>query len=435
MSGALAYNDYADELEALVKASIIGQDCTKVIEEVARTLSIRSNVELRKLIPIKTLREMGAFFTPHDLAERLASTLEKDIRAGAQVVDVACGTGDLLAACVKYLPHNESLDETLKVWSKTLYGVDVDSAFVRAAQSRLLLLAMKYGSKGKMPNIDLQNAFSGICVGNALESAGIIKGKKCVIINPPFNQVDAQDSCKWGKGKISQAAVILDYILEKCDVGANIVAILPEVLRTGSRYKKWRDVIEMNSVIKTIELVGQFDNKTDIDVFILRLQKCDPKQSDHRRDWWSSDENNKSDGGINVSDYFDVAVGPVVPYRDPECGISHPYITVHSLPKWIVLHDINTRRMYAGKTFMPPFVVVRRTSRPGDKFRAVATVIDGREPVAVENHLIVLLPKDKSLESCWTLLSVLKRDETNIWLNERIRCRHLTVTSLKSIPW
>lgn len=435
MSGALAYNEYANELEELINASMLGQKCTEIVDDVAKNLSCRANDELRKLVPIKTLREMGAFFTPHALAERLASSLEKDIRDGAQVIDVACGTGDLLAACAKFLPIKQSLEETLRIWSTKLYGVDLDSAFVRAAQSRLLLLAIKYCSNGDLTNFNLHNTFSGISVGNALDSSDIIKNKKCIIINPPFNQIIDPGICKWGKGKISQAALILDYVLEKCDLGTNIVAILPEVLRTGSRYVKWRKNIEINSEVNSVEIVGQFDNKTDIDVFILRLKKCSPRPLVETKEWWSSAENITCYNGKIVSDHFDVAVGPVVPHRDPEIGESYPYFTAHLLPKWTEFDGVANRRKYSGRTFLPPFVVVRRTSRPGDKFRAIATVIVGQEPVAIENHLMVLLPKEKTLDRCWELLAVLKRDETNTWLNERIRCRHLTVNSLKNIPW
>ncbi|OGU17871.1 MAG: hypothetical protein A2076_15180 [Geobacteraceae bacterium GWC2_53_11] len=435
MSGALAYNEYADELEELVKASIIGQKCAKVPDEVAKTLAIQSNIELRKLVPIETLREMGAFFTSHELAERLALTLEKELRDGAEVIDIACGTGDLLAACAKYLPAGKNLDETISIWATKLFGVDLDSAFVRTAQSRLLLLAIKYATNNVASCLDLTNAFSGICVGNALKSADLIKGKKCVIINPPFNQVPDQGRCKWATGKVSQAAIFLDYVLENCDLGTSIVAILPEVLRTGTRYMKWRECIEINSVINDVEIIGQFDNKTDIDVFILRLQKCTPRPLTEIKEWWTSSKNQICEYGKLVCDYFDVAVGTVVPHRDLENGASYPYITAHLLPKWSIFDEIVSRRNYSGRTFMPPFVVVRRTSRPNDKFRAVATIIAGQEPVAVENHLIVLIPKTKTLNDCLELLDVLKRDETNDWLNERIRCRHLTVNSLKNIPW
>jgi hypothetical protein len=55
--------------------------------------------------------------------------------------------------------------------------------------------------------------------------------------------------------------------------------------------------------------------------------------------------------------------------------------------------------------------------------------------VAVENHLIVFLPKNNKLSECKRLLRVLKSRKTDQWLNNRIRCRHLTVRSLNELPW
>jgi hypothetical protein len=93
------------------------------------------------------------------------------------------------------------------------------------------------------------------------------------------------------------------------------------------------------------------------------------------------------------------------------------------------------RRNFQGTTYAAPFVAVRRTSRPGDKKRAVGCIISGDQRVAVENHLIVLVPHDGSLKTCKQLLERLKCDKTDSWLDKRIRCRHLTVKALADLPW
>jgi hypothetical protein len=84
---------------------------------------------------------------------------------------------------------------------------------------------------------------------------------------------------------------------------------------------------------------------------------------------------------------------------------------------------------------VPPFVVIRRTSSPSDKFRASGTIIAGKKAVAVENHLIVIRPKNSTLKDCNELLKLLKSEQTNNFLNERMRCRHLTVGIVKKIPF
>jgi len=39
----------------------------------------------------------------------------------------------------------------------------------------------------------------------------------------------------------------------------------------------------------------------------------------------------------------------------------------------------------------------------------------------------VLSPKDRSLDQCNSLLTILRDYKTDYWLDRRIRCRHLTV--------
>ena len=91
-------------------------------------------------------------------------------------------------------------------------------------------------------------------------------------------------------------------------------------------------------------------------------------------------------------------------------------------------------RRHEGLVYEPPFVVIRRTSRPGHPYRATATVIAGKRPIAVENHLIVCEPKDGKLGTCRKLMKQLKTPAVNEFLNARIRCRHLTVGSVAAIP-
>ena len=181
----------------------------------------------------------------------------------------------------------------------------------------------------------------------------------------------------------------------------------------------------------TVEITGRFDKETDVDVFILSAiagNECNPV------DWLRLDTS-ISITRKYISDWFDVHVGSVVPHRDSEDGPSYPYINARTVPAWKTIENILEERKYKGTVFKPPFVVVRRTSSPRDKYRCVGTIINTNTNVAVENHLIVLTPKDHSLNKCNELLRTLKHEDTNKWMNSRICCRHLTVTAMKELPW
>jgi hypothetical protein len=91
-------------------------------------------------------------------------------------------------------------------------------------------------------------------------------------------------------------------------------------------------------------------------------------------------------------------------------------------------------RRFSGRCVEPPFVAVRRTSRPGEPTRARPAVVTGAEPVAVDNHLLVVRPHDGALDACHELAAWLRKPESTNWLDEHYRCRHLTVGALKSLP-
>ncbi len=184
--------------------------------------------------------------------------------------------------------------------------------------------------------------------------------------------------------------------------------------------------------IQTVDAVGQFDTWADVDVFVLRGAVVKEGTFSADAAPWSFE---KSD--TTVADAFDVNVGAVVPHRDPENGPVVRYLTVHDLPFGSRIEaDTLTKRRFAGRLFEPPFLAVRRTSRPGQQIhRAVGTIVAGDGPVAVENHVLVCTPKDGTIASCKALQTVLHSDATDTWLDERIRCRHLTVGAVRDVPW
>lgn len=59
----------------------------------------------------------------------------------------------------------------------------------------------------------------------------------------------------------------------------------------------------------------------------------------------------------------------------------------------------------------------------------------GVQPLAVDNHLITAKPQNGGEVECKRLLEVLESPEVSRWLDERIRCRHLTVGVVRSLPW
>lgn len=381
---------------------------------------------LRGLLTIEEMREAGSFFTGQELAERALSRLSA-ITSSSIVLDPTCGAGNLLIEASKKLGVEPTLSATLKVWGQVLWGFDIHPHFIEAAKLRLTIAALNQGVE---QDCDLEEAFEllpHILVRDALTVSQIELEKVThVLMNPPFVIMPSPRKDYWKDGKVNTAGVVLDMYLRILPKGCNISAILPDVLRSGSRYTEFRKFVA-NSFKAKAEIWGRFNRKTDVDVFLLSGVTSASKNEIL---WHSLNSDTES-----ISDYFDVRIGPLVAYRDPEEGQEYPYFYPKICPKWERISEVIEKRKFSGTALLPPFIVIKRTSSPSDRHRASATLISLKEPVVVENHMIVVTPKDGKIGTCKKLMRVLQSHKTNSFLNERIRLRHLTVGVIKDIPF
>lgn len=382
---------------------------------------------LRNYLNIEEMREAGSFFTGQELATRLVGKFSKPITFDSVVVDPTCGAGNLLIECSRQLGVEQSLKATLTKWGKSLRGYDIHQTFVEAAKLRLIIEALSRGVEKDCTLREALKLFPNIKVADVMSlEAEEFRNVTHVAMNPPFSSWESPKKRFWKKGKVNAAGVVFEHVVNLLPSMCQVSAILPDVLRSGSRYDNWREFASDN-VLGDCELFGRFSNKADVDVFIFSGYVH--VGSERQIEWYR-----KQVSDVVVSDYFNVCIGPLVAYRDPLKGGSYPFIHPKSSPAWGVMKSFPEYRKYSGKVFKPPLVVIRRTSSPSDKYRAVGTIIKGKELVAIENHMIVIQPKDGTVASCNQLIKILKSSETNEFLNDRIRLRHLTVGVVKHIP-
>jgi len=419
---------YIDQMEESVAEALLSSKRPLFDSYVGDALTSGPHNALNQFLPIDYRRENGIFFTSSLLVRKVMNNIHN---TDTTFFDPALGAGDLLLGSTKYLPIKKSLEETIELWGQKLAGYEIQSEFLRLTKIRLVMTALFRGKYSDIGQLRYSNQwFPLLKHGDFLATPKLPQKKSTILSNPPYQLVKSPDNCKWANGKVSTAAVFMHYCLLHAYPGSQIISILPDVLRSGTRYSKWREMVESKTQINNVELFGLFDSRTDIDVFILTLSTKKSKQTNKKWDKTVSRANT-----LKVGELFEVRVGPLVAYRDKEIGMEYPYLVARKLPAWKKITKIETRRKYSGTVYLPPFVVVRRTSRPGDTHRAIGTIISGSQPVAVENHLLILKPRDNKLKSCEALLSNLQKQETTSWLNHRIRCRHLTVASLKELPW
>ena len=425
------FRAYVSSVEDIAIAVLRDQKNAEAVSALPNLLDGQAGGRLRQTVPLRVRRELGAFFSSSDLRTAALDPCHFDAGVGEPILDPAMGAGDLLIEATRQLSADYDLSTTLKSWGQVLHGRDIQPDFVRLAKARLILTAV---SRGAMPRGDqevtLGNVFPGIRVGDGLGLLDAGNATGHIIMNPPFTHRDAPDSIRWSGGRTNSAAIFLAKAVEGAQPGTRITAILPDVIRTGSRYGRLRSLVANRLDVTAIQPYGQFDHWTDVDVFILKGVVVGQVGNESHLRWWHQTS------GATVGDHFTVSVGTVVPHRDPESQPLRHYLHAKALP---LGRDFQTadaeKRGFQKRTFSPPFVVVRRTSRPGDRSRGIGTLVCGTSDVLVENHLIVLKPKDGSTDTCRGVVDLLNLGSAKNWLDERIRCRHLTVGAMREMPW
>jgi len=419
--GMKRFSDYVLQLERSA-AALDGSNIRH-----AAALDGEPSRELRRVISLAQRRRNGAFFTSSILARKAVSGVPAG--RGRVFFDPACGAGDLLLAAARLLPVRASLNETLNLWGQCLTGCDIHPEFVRATKARLVLLAKQMGVPSNGQRADLRKVFPFIEVANALTVRQQYASANWILLNPPYVAMEAPETCEWCRGKVSSAALFVEQAILRCGPRARITAILPDVLRTGTRYSKWRRIVSAQTRKVSLRPWGLFDAAADVDVFLLTITKQVGGSS--RFSWVPTTPKSRK----KLGDLFDVHVGPVVPFRLTGRGQATAFIHAKALPRWAQIDQIDETCHFTGTLYQPPFVVVRRTSRPGDAQRAVATLVTAPGQVAVENHLIICMPKSGLIRDCRELLKRLQHPQTSRFLDRRIRCRHITVSAMREIPW
>ena len=388
--------------------------------------------ELRSVYAADSLRHTGTYFTGSKLAQYLVKPFENRLREFSSVIDPACGAGDLLVACARHLPLQRDFAATIREWGEQLIGFDVNSAFVEAARHRLALLALaRWGVVRQTLCVSAPlQPFPHIRSGSGFQEWRLPPGPALILVNPPFSYSKADPQCGWASGRVSLAASFVEKCLENAPKGSRILAILPDVLRTGTNYERWRAMISEKSRICSVSVGRKFDALTQVHVFLLELELDGPSR--RKTFAWARPAAKHRQ---TVKDLFQLGVGAVVPFRLDGKGCWRRYADLEALPPWTIVRRLNRSIRFKGVTHRAPFVTIRRTSKSDSQYRCVGTLVTGNSRVAVENHLLVAVPRDKTIRTCKKLLTLLQTDATTEWMNKRICCRHLTVSSVGDIPW
>jgi len=387
-------------------------------------LDLKTATEINALLGRDGRRANGIFFSGPVWADRLIERLSPE--SSHRIVDPACGIGDLLVACAKRLPLAKNPKETIEEWGRRFIAHDILPELTTVAWARLQMVAnARHSLESGVVEARLHPkpiSFSGL---DTLHDTWKLRAKDLVVMNPPFQRVPVPLWSKLTEGTCTAAMLFIERAIRDAPSGVEVAAILPDVLRSGARYKRFRGFLADHCDVHQFVPEGSFGGGADVDVAILVATV---------RHELRASVSELPPEARTLGKLCKVRVGTVVPHRERTDGDASPYVDVRNTAAWAAVTP-SEMVTYRGRRFQPPFVVVRRTSSPKDRERARATLILGHKPVLVENHLLVLEPLDGLEATCRQMVEILKREQTTDWLNERIRCRHLTVESVSQIPY
>jgi hypothetical protein len=416
---------YIDRLREAVSARRLPNNVPALLHRAADVVAAGFSLERR--------RRHGIFLSTPSLAAQLASTVEERLAEGSPVLDPAMGCGDLLLACASHFPEQRSLATILKMWSDSIWGFEMNSKLLTIGKLRLALFARTMHPSAKGISIgEIDGLFPNlVCEDFLANDLSILPSELCCIANPPFTVQPTPPAFATRQGTASAAALFLEKMCRESPELSQISMLLPEVLRCGTSYQHLRsNIAQYVRVVeeRSLQRRSCWPN-VDIDVFIGIYSRLRQAQVIMQKASTPLVQSERS-CGHRLDEVVELRVGPIVEYRTPKRGPWRKYITARSVPSWDNGFTPSKSRRFEGYAFQPPFVVVRRTSRPDRAYRAVASVIVGSTPVAVENHLIVLKPKDDQLSTCQNIVRALKDEAVNEQLDNSMRCRHLTLPSL-----
>lgn len=423
MNGEIPLSTFAT---GLIRSSEINDSAVCTTALASELMNGKATDFVYSTLSLDERREHGVFFSGASWARKILSG--QDLTRWRRYVDPSVGVGDLLLEVCKTLPLAGSANDTIELWALRLVAVDLRKSFLEIAWLRIQALAIHRHAteKNQTSKLTFKKLPKNFITGDILSIDIGLKERDCVIMNPPYQRIQARPNSFVGKGKKSAAALHIEHIFTQAPQNTGVFALVPDVLRSGSSYSKFRKFIRSSAEIHSFKPCGAFGIHADVDVAILVITTKTQENSDSTLPSCSTE---------CVEDYFSVSVGPVVPHRTPTTGTPRGYLTAKNAKIGETISKPAEFANYECRLEKGPFVIVRRTSSPSDKKRARTSLVACSNEFLIENHLLVLKPKDGKLSTCQSLIKIMDSPESDKWLNDNMRCRHLTVGSIKQLPW
>ncbi|MBK6941967.1 MAG: SAM-dependent DNA methyltransferase [Planctomycetes bacterium] len=333
-------------------------------------------------VPIERRKQLGQFFTPRSIRERLLAGLELPPRA--RILDPACGTGEFLLSARERFPDAQSM------------GLEIDPELAQIARTNVPEAEIRIGDALRLPHAGEFDA---------------------VIGNPPYFEIKAsavpEDLRSVVAGRPNVFALFVKYGLDRLVDGGVLAFVLPPSMNNGAYFKALRDDIAARGRILGLELLDArdlFDGASQA-TMLLRVRKgtAGPERHVFRRGPFTlfvadpAELERGFEGAVTLADLdYGVRTGSVV-WNEARADLT---TEPRGAVRLIWSHDIGEdgRVRFVDKLGKPGFVkgrvpllgpaiVVNRITGVGARARLRVAVVPPGVPFLAENHVNVVLPR------------------------------------------
>jgi adenine-specific DNA-methyltransferase len=246
----------------------------------------------RAFAPQESRRALGEFYTPPQIAQHLADSLQVDedlVTVSFRIVDPACGSGSLLGAVAKRLiestlSNNMPADQIFRLLSNVLYGFDVQPCAILLTRLRLI-----FGVLSTLDSVDgiiSSPLFPNIRLSDPLAKPDPfwrpVGQFDCVIANPPFSKLARKRASFLGRyeeviyGQPNLYQLFLWWGVQATKPEGKLAFLIPQSFRSGLYFHKLRQQLAANCDLQAITLftnrIGVFDG-VDSPLMTITLKK------------------------------------------------------------------------------------------------------------------------------------------------------------------